>query len=33
MADGFGYGDENQDWLSAEREIRARRENQGHHSA
>jgi hypothetical protein len=33
MANGFGYGDENQDWLIAEREIRSRQENQGHHSA
>jgi preprotein translocase subunit SecD len=30
---GYSYGDENQDWLIAEREIRSRQENQGHHSA
>lgn len=33
MSNGYGYGDENQDWLIAEREIRSRQENQGHHSA
>lgn len=30
---GYGNGDENQDWLIAEREIRSRQGNQEHHTA
>jgi hypothetical protein len=30
---GSGSGDENQDWLIAEREVRSRLDGQGHHTA
>lgn len=32
-AGNAGNGDENQDWLMAEREIRSRRRSKGHHAA